>query len=151
MTFPHIVAQPTPPPPDTLICTNLHVHYLRVLLQKLITVFLTNLFLGRFFKKCQKSFNSSKLSILERNVVLNFNKHKFPYNVLCKDWLKLAQWFWISSQKCKSLLSQDKMWPEKLHWAWAKQLFILYANVENLQTIGDWKKYIWSAKIHTVF
>lgn len=29
-------------PPETLICTNLHVHYLRVLLQKLITVFSKN-------------------------------------------------------------------------------------------------------------
>lgn len=139
MTFPHIVAQPTP--------RNLDLYKLACTLPEGASTEVNN----SFFKKCQKSFNSSKLSILERNVVLNFNKHKFPYNVLCKDWLKLARWFWISSQKCKSLLSQDKMWPEKLHWAWTKQLFILYANVENLQTIGDWKKYIWSAKIHTVF
>jgi hypothetical protein len=48
-----------------------------------------------------------------------------PNDDLCQVWLKLAQWFWRRSRKCKSLQKDgrtdgrttNKMWSEKLTWA----------------------------------
>ena len=42
---------------------------------------------------------------LEKSNPLRFNnlESPLPKDDLCQVWLKLAQWFWRGSQKCKSL------------------------------------------------
>jgi hypothetical protein len=42
---------------------------------------------------------------LERGNPLHLNKLESPFSKddLCHAWLKLAQWFWRRSRKCKSL------------------------------------------------
>jgi hypothetical protein len=83
---------------------------------------------------------------LKKGVTLHLNKTESPPSKdnLCQDWLKLAQWFWRRSWKCKSLqtdngqqvigiahLSFQLMWAkhykraEKLSrgiWNWAKSV-----------------------------
>jgi hypothetical protein len=48
---------------------------------------------------------------LERGNPLHLNKLEspFPKDDLCQVWLKLAQWFWRRSRKCKSLQTDGQM------------------------------------------
>jgi hypothetical protein len=47
---------------------------------------------------------------LEKGYPLHLNKHESPSpkDDLCQFWLKLAQWFWRRSRKCKSLQTDGK-------------------------------------------
>jgi hypothetical protein len=70
---------------------------------------------------------------LEKGYPLRLNKLESPppKNDLCQVWLKLAQWFWRRSRKCKSLQTDgqtdrqtDRLTPdngrsEKLTWAFS--------------------------------
>jgi hypothetical protein len=55
---------------------------------------------------------------------LNILESPSPKDDLCQVWLKLVQWFWIKSRKCKSLqtdrqMDPDNEWSEKLTWAFS--------------------------------
>jgi hypothetical protein len=55
------------------------------------------------------------------------SESSLPKDDLCQLWLKLAQWFWRRSWKCKSLTDRrqmdgqttDKRWSENLTWAFS--------------------------------
>jgi hypothetical protein len=57
------------------------------------------------FKNVQCIFTLSLLSPLGEGLCPSFEKLEFPSpkDDLCQVWLKLVQWFWRRSQKCKSL------------------------------------------------
>jgi hypothetical protein len=68
----------------------------------------------RFLKKISVYFYSFVIiSPLEKGNPLHLNnlESPLPKDDLCQVWLKLAQWFWRRSRKCKSLQTdgrQDK-------------------------------------------
>jgi hypothetical protein len=60
----------------------------------------------KIFKNFQYIFTLLQLSPLGEGLSLSFEKKKLnspPKDDLCQVWLKLAQWFWRRSRKCKSL------------------------------------------------
>jgi hypothetical protein len=80
-----------------------------------------------FWRRFLKIFNVFLLFCyylpLEKGCPLRLNKLEspFPKNDLCQVGLKLAQWFWRRSRKCKSLqtniLTPDNGRPEMFTWA----------------------------------
>jgi hypothetical protein len=79
-------------------------------------------FMQRWFVPCLIEIG---LQVLEKKIFSNINtcKNVFPhlYNSesplpkddLCQLWLKLAQWFWRRSRKCKSLTDRQMMDDQK--------------------------------------
>jgi hypothetical protein len=43
-----------------------------------------------------------------KDVPLHLNKLESPLHDFCQVWLKLAQWFWRRSRKCKSLQTDGR-------------------------------------------
>ena len=85
--------------------------------------------------------------VLEKKIFFNIsdfllNKREFPSpkDASYQVWLKLAQWFWRRSWKCKSLNSQtmDKRRLEKLTWAFSSGEL-----KTKLQPLGSWNSQFW--------
>jgi hypothetical protein len=82
------------------ILTNLHSLYPRIICTKFSDF--DQLVLEKIFKKCSVYFYS--FTIISLIISPLFKQTWIPSskNNLCQVWLKLAQWFWRRSQKCKS-------------------------------------------------
>ena len=83
----------------------------------------------RFLKFRQFTFAISLLSplgkrqgtSLEQTWIHFTQKSTSSKDALCLDWLKLVQWFWSRRWKCEkfttTMRTTDKLWSEKLTWA----------------------------------
>jgi hypothetical protein len=85
--------------------TNLNSTHPRIICTKFDWIWLTGSGEADLKKKIRSIFTLSPLSLLGEGLSHSLNKLKSPSpkNDLWQVWLKLVQWFWRRSRKCKSL------------------------------------------------